>query len=131
MNLRPALLMTLLICAAAFTVFGCQALPTGPSLSAFEVTNIAGQPTLGDRSLCCCHVVGTATNRNTVPLHATITFSGFDTRDREISKILYFLQDVAPGQTRAINAAGFIVPCNAITRFSWEVKVRAITHPPL
>lgn len=130
MNLRAGLL-PVVVCAAALTVAGCQSLPTGPSLTAFEITNIAGQPTIGDRSLCCCHVVGTATNRTTVPLHATITFSGFDTRDKEISKIVYFMQDVAPGQTRNINAPGFIVPCNAITRFSWEVKVRAVTYPPL
>jgi hypothetical protein len=130
MNLRGGVL-SLFVCAAAFGVAACQSLPTGPSLTAFEITNISGQPTIGDRSLCCCHVVGTATNRTTVPLHATITFSGFDTRDKEVSKILYFIQDIAPGQSRTINAPGFIVPCNAISRFSWEVKVRAITYPPL
>jgi hypothetical protein len=130
MNLRGGVL-SILVCAAAFSGAGCQSLPTGPSLTAFEIANISGQPTIGDGGLCCCHVVGTATNRTIVPLHATITFAGFDTRDREISKILYFIQDIAPGQSRAINAPGFIVPCNAITRFSWEVKVRAITYPPL
>jgi len=123
--------VAILALAATVAVGGCQALPTGPSLTAFELAGISGRPTIGDRLLCCCHVSGTATNRTTVPIHATIQFSGFDARDQEISKILYFMQDMAPGQSRQIDAPGFIVPCAAISRFSWEIKVRGITYPPL
>jgi hypothetical protein len=116
---------------AAISLAGCQSLPTGPSLTDFEVTNIAGQPTTGNPGLCCCHVIGTATNHNAVPLHATIQFSGFNAQGGEISKILYFIQDLPPGGSHSIDAPGFIVPCNAISRYSWEVKVRGITYPPL
>jgi hypothetical protein len=123
--------LAILVCAGTLAVAGCQPLPSGPSLTAFELSGITGRPTIGDRLLCCCHVSGTATNRTTVPLHATITFSGFDARDQEISKIVYFMQDMAPGQSRQVDAPGFIVPCAAISRFSWEVKVRGITYPPL
>ena len=117
---------------ALVAVSGCQDLPTGPSLKDFQVSGVAGSPTIANSpNLCCCHVVGTATNRTTVPLHATIQFTGFDVRGQELSTILYFIQDMAPGASHSIDAPGFIVPCSAISRYTWEVKVRGITYPPL
>ena len=121
----------LLLLVATIGMLACQELPLGPSLQEFELTDIKGQPTVGNAGLCCCRVVGTARNRTTVPLHATIQFAGFDGAGREISKILYFIQDLAPGSSSAIDAPGFVVPCNAINRFTWEVKVRGVTYPPL
>lgn len=121
----------LLLVTAGWCVSGCQPLPIGPTLTDFELSGIAGRSTTGNAALCCCHVVGTATNRTTVPLHATIKFTGSDAQGKEISTILYFIQDLAPGSSHAIDAPGFIVPCTAVSRYSWEVKVRGITYPPL
>jgi hypothetical protein len=123
---------TLCLLALVVGLFAaCQELPVGPSLQDFDLTDIKGTPTTGNATLCCCRVTGTARNRTTVPLHATIQFAGLDSAGREISKILYFIQDLAPGATSAIDAPGFVVPCAAISRYTWEVKVRGLTYPPL
>lgn len=108
-------------------------MPTGPSLSNIVVNGFTKQPTIdsADPSLCCCRAVGTVTNRNTVAIYVSITLSAFDARGNTIEKVLFFVPDVAPGQTASIVAPGFLVPCNAIDHFSPEVQVRGLTEPPL
>jgi hypothetical protein len=112
---------------------GCEQMPTGPSLSNVVVQGFTKQPTIDSRdpSLCCCRAVGTVTNRNAVPIYVTITLTAFDARGNAISKVLFFVPDVAPGQTAPVVAPGFPVPCNAIDHFTPEVKVRGLTEPPL
>lgn len=127
----PILALLALLAVIAGSTTACQELPVGPSLQDFDLTGIRGTPTTGNASLCCCHVTGTARNRTSVPLHATIQFTGFDAGNARISTILYFIPDLAPGSSANIDAPGFIVPCSAISRFDWEVKVRGITYPPL
>lgn len=121
---------------ALLIVFGftasCESLQTGPSLSNVVLSAFTKEPTTDQRdsSLCCCRAVGTATNRNIVPIYLSINFSAVDLRGAIISSALYFSPDIPPGQTAAIDAPGFIFPCNAISHFNAEVKVRGLTEPP-
>ena len=127
-------LSRVLLLGAVLGASGCENLATGPSLSdvVISLDGSGKSPTItGSPNLCCCHVAGKATNRTTVPLYITIAFKSFGLDDKEISTILYFMPDVSPGATQPIDAPGFIVPCDAIKRFTFEVKVRGLTDPPL
>jgi hypothetical protein len=120
------------VCASSLWLGACRGLPTGPSLSAVAVTGISLQSTTGNPALCCCRVVGTATNNNSVTVYLSIQFSAFDNTARTdpIAKILYFIQDLQSGTSRAINAPGFIFPCAAITRLQTALSVKGIAFPP-
>jgi hypothetical protein len=97
-----------------------------------SVNGISLQSTTGNPGLCCCRVVATIANDNTVPVHATIEFSAFDgIRSDAIATILHFVPDLEPRTSRPIDAAGFIFPCTAIRELKTEVEVKGITHPPL
>ena len=61
----------------------------------------------------------------------SVTLTAVDTRGQNLSSVLFFVPDVAPGQTAPIVAPGFPVPCNAIDHFTPEVKVRGLVEPPL
>lgn len=112
---------------------GCENLSTGPTLANVVISALGKQPTTDqkDVALCCCRAVGTVTNLNTVPVYVSMTLTSFDLRDIPIQKVLWFVPDVAPGQTAPIDAPGFVVPCNGISHFVPEVKVRGLTDPPL
>src|SRR5260221_5533735 len=124
---------TLMLLALAASMAACDNLTPGPSLSNVTLSAFGKEPTTDQRdpSLCCCRATGTATNRNAVPVYISITFSDFDAKGTALQKALFFLPDVAPGQTAAIDAPGFLAPCNAIDHFTAEVKVRGLTDPPL
>jgi hypothetical protein len=127
-------LLSNLCLASVLLVAGCaEVTPTGPSLSDVQLSGITTAPTAGDRSLCCCRVVGTATNRNSVPVHATLKFSAFQTPTaaEPLSTLIYFIKDFQPGATHAIDAPGFIFPCNVVNNLKTEVEVRGISFPPL
>jgi hypothetical protein len=111
---------------------GCQGLPAGPTLANVTVSPLALQPTAGDPALCCCRVVGTTKNDNSVPVHATFKFSAFDGEHATpISRILFFVADFRPGAERPIDAHGFLYPCVVIKELKTELDVRGITLPPL
>ena len=114
-------------------VVGCEQMPTGPSLTNIVLSGFTKQATLEppDNSLCCCRAIGSVTNRNTVPVYISVTLTAVDTRGQNLSSVLFFVPDVAPGQTAPIIAPGFPVPCNAIDHFTPEVKVRGLVEPPL
>jgi hypothetical protein len=126
----PLWSLVLLLCLASA---GCEQLPNGPSLSNVALTGFSKLATTDnqDSSLCCCRAVANATNKNSVPIYLSITLSAVDSRGSTMSKVLFFVPDVAPGQTVQVVAPGFPFPCNAIASFSPEVKVRGLTDPPL
>ncbi len=116
---------------AGWWLAACERVPIGPSLAGVTLKSIALQPTVGNPQLCCCHVVGTATNTNTVPVHVTIKFAAYDGRETDpLSRIVYFIKDLEPGATHAIDAAGFLFPCSVIKDLKTEVDVKGITYPP-
>ncbi len=121
-----------LVALGGLWLAACGGTPTGPSISNVVLRNIALQPTTGNPNLCCCHVSGTAENGNTVPVHVTIKFSALDgVRDEPIATVLAFVSDLEPRTSRAIDAAGLIVPCSAIKELTTEVDVSGIAFPPL
>jgi hypothetical protein len=116
------------ICVLGFAA--CVGLPTGPSLNSIVVTNLRTQPTLGDASLFCCHVVATARNNNTVGVHATFKFATFDAAQQEISRGVFFIGNFAANTSREIDAPGFVFPCNRVRDVKYELSVRGLTEPP-
>jgi hypothetical protein len=127
---------------SALAIAACEDAPVGPSLGAVPVAVTALRPSQQDNpGLCCCHVLGTARNDNSVPVHVTIKFSAFNVPrppngpdPDPLSTILYFIRDLQPGQTHQIEAPGFIFPCNTIPEgiknVKTEVEVKGITYPP-
>jgi hypothetical protein len=108
---------------------GCSDLPAGPSLDAIAVSNIGVQSTVGDSSLCCCHVVATARNNNSVPVHATFKFAVLDASQQELARTVYFIENFRPGQTSNITAEGFLFECNRVQSVKYELSVRGLTTP--
>ena len=121
----------LALLVATVGMLGCQELPLGPSLQEFELTDIKGQPTVGTPGCAAAAWSGPRAIGRPFPSTPRFSSPASTAPVREISKILYFIQDLAPGSSSAIDAPGFVVPCNAINRFTWEVKVRGVTYPPL
>lgn len=126
-----------LIGACAFGVAGCEDAPVGPSLGNVTLANLSLRSTTENPGLCCCHVIGTARNGNTVPVHVTIKFRAFNQPGpaaEPLSTILYFIKDLQPGATHAIDAPGFVFPCNTLPagmgNVQTEVDVKGITFPP-
>jgi hypothetical protein len=134
---RPlAVALFLGLCGAG--VVGCEDSPTGPSLSAVTLQNMALASTTGNPGLCCCRVVGAARNGNTVPVHVTIKFQAANPNpaaaDEPLSTILFFIRDLQPGATAPIDAAGFVFPCatlgNSFGNVRTEIDVKGIAFPP-
>lgn len=109
----------------------CRGLPAGPSLSNVTVSSLSLESTIGNPGLCCCRVVGSVSNANTVPVHATLKFDALDERGESLARIQFFVADLEPQVTRPIDAHGFIFPCDAIKQLTTEVDVKGITFPPL
>jgi hypothetical protein len=130
--MRPEkfLLLVLLVVSAGLFA-ACRGLPDGPSLSNVALNNITTNPTIGNPDLCCCRIVGTATNNNTAAVHVSITFSAFDADSKQISSIFFFIQDLQPNTTAPIDAPGFVYPCSNIKRLETSVHVSGIAFPPV
>ena len=128
----PTHALAAVMCATALLgVAGCRGLPAGPSLSDVTLSNIALQSTTGNPALCCCRIVGAATNNNAVSVHVTLKFSAFDGVIADpISKILFYIPDIPPGASRQIDAPGFVYPCQIIKRLTTEVDMKGIAFPP-
>jgi hypothetical protein len=109
----------------------CQGMPAGPSLSNLLVTNLSWKSTTSDVNLCCCRVNGKVTNNNTVPVHVSIKFKGYGAIPTDpVATTEYFIENLRPSATQNIDAAGFIVPCSAITSLKYEVEVKGLASPP-
>lgn len=113
-------------------IASCTQPPLGPSLSSVTLDGISLQPTQGNASLCCCRVVGGATNRNTVPIHVTIKFAAFaNPSDKDaLGTILYFIKDLQPNQRAPIDASGFLFACTKATSIKTEIDVNGLVFPP-
>jgi len=124
-----------LLCVLALVVMpaACQDTPTGPSLANVVVSGLAWQPTMtidGADQVCCCHLTGQTTNKNTVPIHATLTVRTYK-QQQELPAVLYIMKDIPAGGVRTFDVAGFLVPCKEITGWNYEVEVKGLTYPPL
>jgi hypothetical protein len=110
----------------------CTHPPTGPSLSSVTLDSISLQPTEGNASLCCCRVVGGATNHNSATVHATIKFAAFSDSDptTPLGTIVYFLKDLQPNQRQAIEASGFLFSCAQAKQVKTEIDVVGLDSPP-
>ena len=130
MRIRPLSLAAVLI-VIAIVAAACRGLPAGPSLSDVTVGSLSLEPTIGNPGLCCCRVVGTVANNNDVSVHATLKIDALDGQGESLARILYFVPDLEPRTSRAVDAHGFIFPCAAIQQLKTEVDVKGITYPPL
>ena len=109
----------------------CSHVDTGPSLYNAVLRNVTLSSTTGNPALCCCHVVGTAENDNTVPVHLTIMVAAFDSHNNSLETILQFVPDLQPGASTPFDAAGFVIPCNSISSIRTQVNVSGVAYPPL
>lgn len=116
---------------AAFAFLGsCQGSPVGPTLDQLVLESVGLRPTSETATLCCCRVIGTATNLNSVPVHVTIKFSAYDgVQEEPIGSTLYFIRDLKPSEQHQIDAAGLIIPCDTIRELRREVDVNGIVFP--
>lgn len=108
--------------------------PTGPSLSDVQISGLRTVPTTENPGLCCCRAVGTAVNRNSVPVHATVKISAYSNPPgaEPVATLIYFIKDFQPGASHAIDAPGILFPCSSISpALKYEVEVRGLTFPPL
>jgi len=127
----PALVTILCLSAMLFT--SCRGLPAGPSLSAITVSGLNTAPTASNPDLCCCRIIGTATNNNTASVHVSITISAFDNGEapKPLASLFYIIEDLQPNTSQAIDAAGFAFPCSLIKRLEADVHVTGIPYPPV
>lgn len=98
-----------------------------PAAPEIAPTNDANDP-----ARCCCRVTGLARNVSGEGVHAKIKFEAFQEGDDDrIGTALEFLEFMAIGETRVIDARGFIMPCNDIDRVELvEVDLRADVEAP-
>jgi hypothetical protein len=116
-------------CLATLWLAGCHG-PVGPSLDNVTFQNVALQPTAQNSALCCCHVVGSVTNGNSVGVHVTVKFVAYDgQRSDPLSSLIHFLPDLRSGETRTIDAPSFLLPCDLIKDLKKEVEVKGLTSP--
>jgi hypothetical protein len=88
------------------------------------VSGISLQSTEGNAALCCCRVAAVAQNRNTVPVHVTIKFTGYDENPTlPLAAIVHFIKNMQPGTQEPILASGFLFACNRLKDVRVEVDV--------
>jgi hypothetical protein len=105
--------------------------PLGPSLSNVALDGVRTQPTAGNPSLCCCHVVGSATNNNEVVVDVLIRFAAFDGEQNvPIGSLFYFIDDLQPRQRHEIDASGLFFSCSRVREIRSSVEVRSPQAPP-
>lgn len=127
MQKTGALVMMLLAAA------GCHNLPVGPSLASVSVSGLLLNPVnaTANPGECCCHILTTATNSNTVAVDLTIKFSAYNRADPDpFAKIVYFVPNLAAGASSRVDAPGLIVPCVTVDKVLYELEVKGLTSPP-
>jgi hypothetical protein len=111
----------------------CEGFTPGPSLEV-EVPreSLSLQPTTANSQLCCCRVVGSITNRSSVPVHVTLKFEAYQAGEEEaVAAAVDFLENMQPGEQRSIDASGFLIACSSIDRFELvDIDLRGVWVPP-
>jgi hypothetical protein len=145
-----------IIVGAGLWAAACESVPTGPSLSNLKFSGLNGSAietregwlasqlptvfarnstTVRDPGVCCCHIRGTLTNGNSVPVHVIMQFAAMTAPpERELSRIVNFAQDLQPGATYRIpddgpGAAGFLLPCVEIDHVNYQLNVSSLAPP--
>lgn len=132
--LRKALLLAGGVGLGLGLVACAEVTPTGPSLSDVQISGLRTAPTTENPGLCCCRAVGTAVNRNSVPVHVTLKIAAYSNPPgaEPVASLIYFIKDFQPGASHAIDAPGILFPCASISpTLKYEVEVRGLTFPPL
>jgi hypothetical protein len=108
----------------ACCMMACAQTPSGPSLADVQVSGVSLQATEGNASLCCCRVAAIAENHNTVPVHVTIKFVGYDENPTfPLATIVHFIKNMQPGTQEPILASGFLLACSRLKDVRVEVDV--------
>ena len=142
------------VSACALLCVSCDSVPLGPSLANVTFNGLNGAqiqtasgwrasqfPTVvlsngvRDGSVCCCHIRGTVSNGNTVPVHVIIQFAAMAPNQTELARIVNFAQDLQAGGTYRLpddgpGAAGFLLPCDRIDHVNFQVNVSSLAPPP-
>jgi hypothetical protein len=140
--------------ALALSIMACDSVPVGPSLTSVTFSGLNGSqiqtspgwrasqlPTVvlssqqRDPSVCCCHIRGTVSNGNTVPIHVIIQFAAMNAGQQELARIVNFAEDLAAGGSYRIpddgpGAAGFLLPCDQIDHVNFQLNVTSLAPPP-
>jgi hypothetical protein len=146
-----------IVCVSALALVSvtCDSVPVGPSLTNVTFSGLNGAsiqtnagwrasqfPTVvlnnltRDPSVCCCHIRGSVTNGNSVPVHVIMQFSAMPPdNSRELARIVNFAQDLQPGASYRLpddgaGAAGFLLPCNPIDHVNFQLNVTSLAPPP-
>jgi hypothetical protein len=145
-----------IVCLSALALLhvACDSVPVGPSLTNVTFSGLNGAsiqtnagwrasqfPTVvlsnltRDPSVCCCHIRGTVSNSNTVPVHVIVQFAAMDPSQQELARIVNFAQDLQAGATYRLpddgaGAAGFLLPCNQIDHVNFQLNVTSLAPPP-
>jgi hypothetical protein len=153
---NPIRLVFVAICASilALPIGACDTVPVGPSLTSVTFSGLNGTqiqtnsgwrtsqlPTVvlsnlvRDPSVCCCHIRGTVSNSNTVPVHVIIQFAAMNAGQQELARIVNFAEDLAVGDAYRIpddgpGAAGFLLPCDQIDHVNFQLNVTSLAPPP-
>jgi len=145
-----------LIIGAALWLTAFESVPIGPSLSNVRFSGLNGSAiqtrdgwlvsqlptvfarnstTVRDPGVCCCHIRGSLTNGNSVPVHVIVQFAAMTgPPEKELSRIVNFAQDLQPGATYRIpddgpGAAGFLLPCVEIDHVNFQLNVSSLAPP--
>ena len=122
---RPVRFAVVLMVASWTTACGGPAI--GPSLADVQVSDVRLQATEGNASLCCCRVAAVAENQNTVPVHVTVKFVGYDENPSfPLVTIVHFMKNMQPGTRQPILASGFLLACSRIKDLRVEVDVTGL-----
>jgi hypothetical protein len=145
-----------LVCVGALALFhaACDSVPVGPSLTNVTFSGLNGAsiqtnagwrasqlPTVvlsnaqRDASVCCCHIRGTVTNTNTVPVHVIVQFAAMNAGQTELARIVNFAQDLQAGAAYRLpddgpGAAGFLLPCDQIDHVNFQLNVTSLAPSP-
>jgi hypothetical protein len=161
--------------AVAFTTMwlvACSTVPNGPSLSNVSFSPAINDPAIWkqqqqptvvglngqlDPTVCCCHITGTISNHNSVPVYALITFAamGDSSQSMELSRTLFYSPDLLAGQSQPIMAppasaeclinagpqassepiqnqcAGFLLACSSINHVNYQISITSAGGAPL
>jgi hypothetical protein len=138
----------------SLSAVACDSVPVGPSLTNVTFSGLNGAQiqtnpgwrtsqlptvflsgTVRDPSVCCCHIRGSVSNGNSVPVHVIIQFAAMTPNQTELARIVNFAQDLAAGGTYRLpddgaGAAGFLLPCDQIDHVNFQLNVTSLAPAP-